>query len=183
MRHHGPTRIAASLVVACSLIGCTPAPNLNQVFETYVTDLPPRVRVTSHPDKSLYAAGTFYRFEVLPVGAEHWREVTTFLHDDAIPIPREQMRRVTDQIAYFFIGWTCAVTADGGQTWAVWTAARDLPNWQCCNYRLIRDMTIREDGSGTMLCDTLEGHSGEVPRLETADFGHTWQPKRDLTNR
>ena len=100
------------------------------------------------------------------------------LHDDAIPIPREQIRRATDRIGYFFIGWVYAVTTDGGETWHVWDARKDLPNWQCCNYRLIRDVTLQEDGSGIMLCSVIDSARAEVPVLETSDFGRTWRPKK-----
>ncbi len=167
---------AAAVYAAVTLcVVCSPGPDRKHVLESFETPTAPKIRVLVHPQRAFLGGGPYFRFESQPPSSADWREVATFVHDSVPgPIPQQQIRRVTDEIAFFFIGWLCAVTADGGHSWAVWRADRDLPNWQCCNYGLIQDIIIREDGSGTMICAPLEGHAGEIPRLDTNDFGRTW---------
>jgi hypothetical protein len=110
----------------------------------------------------------------LPTGSDAWRDITTFRHDDAVPIPRDQIRFVNNRVAFVFMGWIYAVTTDGGATWSVWDAGNDLPNWQCCNYRLITDVKLNVDGTGTMTLNPIQDRPGEVPQLRTKDFGRHW---------
>lgn len=106
-----------------------------------------------------------------------WREVMTFRHDDPVPIPRENIRFVNDRIAFVFMGWMFAITTDGGNKWSTWNAQTDLPKWDCCNYRLIKDVNILPSGTGTMTLEVIEDRSGEeVPLLKTTDFGRHWAP-------
>src|SRR5204863_2841307 len=94
-----------------------------------------------------------------------WNDVMLFVHDDPIPIPHENVRNLNDRVAFVFIGWQYAVSADGGHSWTVWTATKDLPNWHCCNYRLIEDVQLGEDGSGCMKLRVIDANRGEVPEL------------------
>jgi hypothetical protein len=64
--------------------------------------------------------------------------------------------------------------SDGGSNWSVWRAEKDLPNWKCCNYKLIRDMRIAPDGTGTMNVNPIPQRSGEAPELHTKDYGRHW---------
>ena len=133
-----------------------------------------RIRVTAYAENGGFVAGAYYVFESTPTGTEGWTRITTFRHDDPVPIPRNQVRFVSEDIAYVFMGWVYAVTTDAGRSWSVWQATTDLPRWQCCNYRLVQDVVLRDDGSGTMTLHTIPQRSGEVPRLETTDFGVHW---------
>jgi hypothetical protein len=99
----------------------------------------------------------------------------TFRHDDPVPIPRDQVRFVSDQIGFVFMGWMYAVSTDGGKKWSVWNAEHDLPNWECCNYRLITDVTIAGNGSGVMRLSPIRDRRGEVPELHTSDYGRHWR--------
>ncbi|MBP6823598.1 MAG: hypothetical protein KA368_18760, partial [Acidobacteria bacterium] len=81
---------------------------------------------------------------------------------------------VNDQIAFGFMGWMYAVTTDGGKSWSVWNAQKDLLNWECCNYRLIKRVSINADGQGTMTLNVIDPSRGEVPELQTKDYGRHW---------
>ena len=98
----------------------------------------------------------------------------TFRHDDSVSIPREQVRFVDIQIGYVFMGWMYAVTTNGGDTWSVWNAEKDLPGWECCNYGLIQDVSINSQSMGNMILHPIPGRRGEVPLLKTWDYGRHW---------
>jgi hypothetical protein len=93
---------------------------------------------------------------------------------DPNPIARDQVRFVNAQVGYAFMGWMYAVTTDGGRNWSVWNAEKDLPKWDCCNYRLISAVNIDVNGSGTMILNPIPQRQGEVRQLHTKDFGHHW---------
>jgi hypothetical protein len=145
-------------------------------FETWTDDsggFP--IRATAYHETGFDPVpGAYYKFESSDAAKNQWREIATFRHDDPVPIPREQVRRINHKVAYLFMGWMYAVTTDGGKSWTVWNAKRDLPGWQCCNYRLIGDVMLNADGTGTMMCNVIDTARGEVPRLLTRDFGRTW---------
>lgn len=101
----------------------------------------------------------------------------TFRHDDRVGIPKDQVRFVSNKIGYVYMGWMYAVTKDAGASWSVWDAKKDLANWQCCNYGLIRDVSIGFDGTGVMRLNPIPQRRGEVPELHTKDFGQHWSVK------
>lgn len=133
-----------------------------------------RVRVTAFEEKGANVNGAYYRFEGASSGSDDWREIMTFRHDDDPKIPRDQVRFVNDEIGYVFMGWMYAVTTDAGKSWSVWSAEKDLPDWQCCNYKLINDVTMGSDGRGVMRLSPSEGRRGEVAELRTNDYGRHW---------
>ncbi len=98
----------------------------------------------------------------------------TFRHDDPVPIPHDQVRFVNDRIGFVFMGWMYAVTTDSGASWSVWDSTTNLPHWQCCNYGLIADVHLEPNGTGTMTLHPIPGRSGEVPELNTKDYGRHW---------
>lgn len=133
-----------------------------------------KIRVTAYEEKGANVNGAYYQFEAASTGSDHWREIMTFRHDDDPQIPTNQVRYVNDDIGYVFMGWMYAVTTDAGTTWSVWSAEKDLPGWQCCNYKLISDVTIGSDGSGVMKLNPIAGRRGEVAQLRTIDYGSHW---------
>jgi hypothetical protein len=135
-----------------------------------------KVRVTQLKENFGLPEGALFLFESAPINSSHWRKITTFRHDDPIAIPHDQIQFVNENVAYFFIGWIFGVTKDGGVTWKVWNAKMNLPNWECCNYRLISSVSFQPDGRGTMRLNPIEGRRGEVPQLKTSNFGETWIP-------
>ena len=82
---------------------------------------------------------------------------------------------VGEQVGYLFMGWVYAVTTDGGRTWSVWDASKELPQWRT-NYRLIEDVTLGADGTGKMLLNPLEPQPSR-PELVTDDFGRHWKAR------
>ena len=150
-------------------------PKQGPVFESWETSGQTlQIRVESHPEQNAIVGGAYYVFRFAPKGSDAWRDIMTFRHDDPVPIPRDSVRFVDDQTAFVFMGWMYAVTTDGGASWSVWDAGRDLPNWQCCNYGLITDVNVHPDGSGTMVLNPITNRRGEVPQLHTKDFGRHW---------
>src|SRR5262245_304660 len=131
------------------------------------------IRAIVYEETGVYLSGTFYDFDARRVGSDQWTRVMSFRHDDRPSIPHD-VHFVDDRTTYFFMGWMYAVTIDGGRTWSVWDASKDLPSWQCCNYGLIARVDLQADGIGTMTLRPIEGRRGEVPALITSDFGQHW---------
>ena len=134
-----------------------------------------KIRGISYEETGADENGTYYQFQSATVGSNEWHEVMSFRHDDRPKIPTDQVRFVNNDTAYIFMGWKYAVTTDAAQSWSVWTAERDLPNWQCCNYSLIADVTIANDGNGIMRLNPIEDRRGEVSLLRTTDYGRHWK--------
>ena len=135
-----------------------------------------KLRVEQRAEENGFLPGAYYVFQSAPAGSNTWREVMTFRHDDPVPIPRDQVRFINDRVGYVFMGWMSAVTTDGGATWSVWSADKDLPNWKCCNYGLVKNMHLEPDGTGVMILNPISQSRGEVPELRTKDYGRQWAP-------
>ena len=138
-----------------------------------------KVRVTAYEERNIFPSpsGAHYMYESTAIGSENWRQFMTFRHDDPIPIPREQIRFASSQVGYVFVGWMYAVTTDSGSNWSVWNAKEDLLNWQCCNYKLIQDVHLKNDGIGMMRLNPITQRRGEVPELHTVNYGQHWEVK------
>jgi hypothetical protein len=133
------------------------------------------VRITQFAEEGGFLPGAYYRFESSTKGTAAWHEIATFRTDDAIDLPQDQVRFLNDEIGYLFLGWMYAVTTDGGQTWSVWDAKRDLPGWVGDDYGLIEDVTIERDGTGR----TQSAPGGDRMQrrlLRTKDYGRHWFP-------
>lgn len=133
-----------------------------------------KVRVIVRAEENVIVGGAYYVFQAAPKLSDTWKEIMIFRHDDPVPVATEQIRFLNDRVGYFFMGWMSAVTTDGGASWVVWSAEKDLPNWQCCYYGLIKDMRLEEDGTGVMVLDPISGRRGEVSELRTKDYGLHW---------
>jgi len=137
-----------------------------------------KVGVTAYAEENGgFVPGAYYVFRSITAGSDNWQEIFTFRHDDPVPIPYQQVRFLNDKVGYLFMGWMYAVTLDAGSSWSVWSAEKDLPRWECCNYRLIQDVGIAPDGSGTMQLRPIPERAGEVPKLHTKDYGRHWSPE------
>jgi hypothetical protein len=135
-----------------------------------------RIRITEYQqNRPTLLYYFYYVFESMPVGASEWSEVMTFTDTDDVPIPSNQVRFVDDdRIAFFFMGWMYAVTTDGGRTWSLWNADKELPNCKYCNYHLIRDVQITPGGTGRMVLDPTPNTPAAVSELHTRDYGRHW---------
>jgi hypothetical protein len=172
------------LLIVCWLAfvfmpACGPSskPSVGDVIETWETQNDTfRIRATVYDEKGTAPApgGGYYVFESSPSGVDKWQKIMTFRHDDPVPIPRNQVRFVNQQVAYIFMGWLYAVTVDGGQSWSVWDASKDNQLSKSYNYDMIREVNISDDGRGNMVLN-LTGNKRE--ELSTKDFGTHWTPK------
>jgi hypothetical protein len=133
-----------------------------------------RVRITAYDEEGGYPSGAYYVFQSTLLDSNDWHEFLIFRHDDQVKIPHENVRFPSDSVGYVFLGWNYAVTTDGGRTWHVWDAQKDLDNWTCCNYGLIKDVHLTQSGSGVMILDPISRGEGGVSLLYTADFGQHW---------
>ena len=152
-------------------------PYMGNVTESWETSNQTfKLRVDRCAEENSFVPGAYYVFQSAPSNSDAWREIMTFRHDDPVPIPREQVRFVNDRVGYAFMGWMSAVTTDGGASWSVWSADKDLPKLQCCNYQLIKDMRLEPDGTGVMILNPISQSRGEAPELRTKDYGRHWIP-------
>lgn len=128
------------------------------------------IRVKAYAEQGGWGpSGAYYVFESARHGSGNWQEIMTFRHDDPLPVPREQIRFVSDSSAFVFIGWMYGVTSDGGASWSIWSGQEHIPEY---NYALIESVRLVSTGEGTMKLDT--SRANKVPELSTTDFGRHW---------
>lgn len=130
-----------------------------------------RIRVIARKEKYSAIPGAYYAFQSGTMNSEVWSDIFVFLHDDAVPIPRDQIRLLTDDIGYVFMGWEYAVTTDAGTHWTIWDGDVQIPQISYHNYQLIRDVRMTSDGRGEM---SILPANNKAVRLTTADFGRHW---------
>lgn len=169
--------VAAGLVILFALFLLLLSPRRGKVIESWQTGNNTfTIRVTARSERLALPGlgGAYYSFDSNTVGSEQWTKILIFRHDASVWIPRDQVRFVNDKIGYVFMGWMYGVTLDAGTTWSIWNAQRDLPDWQCCDYNLIKDVWIAPDGTGTMQLNPIRQGPGEVAELRTTDYGRHW---------
>jgi hypothetical protein len=136
-----------------------------------------KVRVGAYEEKHPVTLHRFnYVFQTSTAGANDWREVMDTWMDDDIPIPHDSVRFLSDNVGSISMGEIFAATTDGGRSWSVWDAKKEVPNWQCCNQAFIKEVHIASDGGGEML---LSPGFNQIPvtKLHTKDFGMNWNPE------
>jgi hypothetical protein len=134
-----------------------------------------RIRVTAYRERAIFTPGAFYVFESALAGTDDWHEIFTLRTDEAVPIPRDRVRFLNDQIAYFFMSKSYAVTTDSGRSWSVWDAERDLAYRQHNLWPSIKEVHLDAGGSGKMTLPPLVDQTGTIPLLRTNDYGRHWQ--------
>ena len=166
---------AAIATMALVLSSCSRRPAAHPYEVVDVTGPAFTVRLPAfHEENGWPVAGAYYRFESLLHDGNGSVRAMEFRHDDQVPLPSQNVKFVTADRAYLFMGWKYAVTTDGGKSWAVWNTETDLPKWECCNYQLITKVEMRSDGIGKMTLNPIPGRSGEVNQLFTSDSGRHW---------
>lgn len=166
--------LAIILLSLLAIIAGDTSDRRGNVFSTTTQEFndKPLVRVVAHNEKYCFGnCGAIYVFQSYRNG--EWREITSFRHDDPVNFSGKSVRVVNDSIFYFSFGWIYAVTTDGGKTWSIWDAEKNLPGWKCCNYRLIENVEIEESGAGKMKLNAIK--EGDASFLYTEDFGKTWR--------
>lgn len=169
-----PLLIVGCLIAAAFVVGVFfPLSNLGEVTERWeVTGTAFKLRVTKHTERNFrLVGGAYYVFEAAAAGSDRWTKIMTVRHDDPDPIPREQVRIVSDQVGYVFMLNKYAVTTDGSVTWFTWDAEKDFPEWQS-NLAIIKEVRLAPDGSGTMTLTSVANR--QVQELHTKDYGRHW---------
>jgi hypothetical protein len=162
--------------IVASFVSCArprPAEHPTEVAE--IAGAAFSIRISEFPEENGgFVPGAYYLFEGRPHDGKKWVTAMQFRHDDPVPIPKQNVKFLTPEIAFVFMGWRYSVTTDGGKNWHLWSAETDLTGWKCCNYGLINAVELSQSGKGKMTLSPIQGRAGEVPRLFTADFGRHW---------
>jgi hypothetical protein len=149
---------------------------LKNILETWEPKHPGfRFRIIAYELVNVEPRGIYYTVQSCEAGAECWESIMTFRKGGEVAIPREQVRFLSNRIAYVYLGWMFAVTMDGGGNWFVWDAKRELANQQCCENDFIEDVQISPTGVGTMKFNLTS--QGQRLDLYTKDFGAHWNSK------
>lgn len=96
--------------------------------------------------------------------------------DDDVPIPRDQIRFISNQAAYIFMSDKYAITTNGGLSWFVWRTEDGLTQMKYPGQFFIKDVSLKEDGQGTLVLASRSSDTA-APALQTSDFGHSWKAK------
>jgi hypothetical protein len=138
-----------------------------------------KIRVTAYREKVTFALpGAYYVFESAEADSTSWHKIMTLRIDEPYRLPRDQVRFVNENSAYIFISTYYMVTTDGGHTWSIWNAEKDLPDRRKHNLSsAIREVDMKSDGTGRMMLYPLPGSRGGTPELHTTDYGQHWSVK------
>jgi hypothetical protein len=84
------------------------------------------------------------------------------------------VRFVNADTAYVFMQWFYAVTKDAGRSWSSWDVAGHLSERVFYNPKLVQDVAINGDGTGTMTLNPEGVRDKQAMTLRTQDFGVHW---------
>jgi hypothetical protein len=144
---------------------------VKEVWETTNNTL--KIRITVYEEKSLFPlSGRYYVLQSSLQNSDKWHEVMTVFTKDLVLIPRENLRFVDDQIAFFFMKQKYAISTDGGHTWSVWDASKEYDN-----YAFIKEVRIESDGKGVITFHDVPSQQRELVELHTSDYGRHWNTK------
>jgi len=169
-----PLVIAGCLIAAALVAGLFfPPTELGKLTERWeLAGNTFKIRVSRYAERRFrLVGGAYYVFESAALGSDEWNEIMTLRHDDPDPIPRDQVRIVSDQVGYAFMLNKYAVTMDGGATWFTWDAVEVFPEWQS-NHATIKEVRLAPDGTGTMTFTSVANR--QAPELHTKDYGRHW---------
>lgn len=170
--------LLALVLVICvaHLNGCEMflSPRPGKLLDTWTTENNTfRIRVNKHAEENGgFVAGAYFAFQAAPKAQEHWVDIMMCRHDDLVDIPRQQVRFVSDYAGYVFRDHKMATTTDGGLTWSVWDAIKDLHDWKATR-AVIQDVQVEVSGRGVMKLISFTSH--QPPSLYTEDYGKTWR--------
>ena len=99
------TAVIAAIVTAASVCA-TAQLQRSEPFEVFeVSNQSLKIRATAFQEQdAVVVAGANYIFESAAAGSDVWTPIMAFRHDDAVKIPRDQVRFVSDNVAYVFMG-------------------------------------------------------------------------------
>jgi len=160
--------LTTALLVTINLgqTGCT-----GKKFETWeVKNGNQRIVVTACREQFRYNPGAIYEFEF--IGESGRSSIMSFRHDDPVPINKEGVVFLNEDVIYVYMGWKYAISTDGGGTWDTWNGEYALADWECCNYYLIDKVEMDETGKGSM--SLSESRTMPARIMVTNDYGKSW---------
>lgn len=152
-------------------------PWIGDVVETWQAENQSfKLRIEMRQERFCFAVcGAYYVFQSAPVGSDNWREIFTDHHDDPNPIPHEQVCFVSEQVGYMFFGSKYVVTTNGGLTWHMWEAEKNMPFKNHKLYPSVVEVNVEPNGRGKMRLHTVADKPLNQLELQTADFGRSWK--------
>jgi hypothetical protein len=133
-----------------------------------------KVCITAYRERALFTPGAFYVFQSTATDSNDLHNILTVRTDEPNPIPRDDIRFVNNQTAYFFMSNYYAVTTDGGRTWSIWDAEKNLAYRQHNLWPSIKEVHLETSGAGKMILPPLVDQGGVAPPLHTNDYGRHW---------
>lgn len=138
---------------------------------------PGKIILTAYDIYNVEPSGRYYTFTIPRKIGDYKAKSIVFniLLDQAVSLNPNQVKIFSDKVAYVYLGWMYSVTLDGGKSWHLWDAEKNLPEWTCCDSKLIKDVTISEQGVGTMALRPHPRNPETLIYLRTDDFGQHWR--------
>ena len=138
---------------------------------------PGKITLTTYDIYNVEPSGRYYTFTVpRKIGDyETTSIIFNILLEEAVPFNSNQVKILSDKIAYVYLGWMYSVTLDGGRAWHLWDAERNLPEWKCCDPGLLREVNISDQGNGIMTLRPDPTKPESLVYLRTNDFGKSWK--------
>ena len=165
--------ILFAMCLVAFVFGCNSQDNV--VLDRWETSKRPlAIRVTEYQEKHFPLSKFRYVFEGKSQNSDQWTVIMTNITDDDVPIPRDQVRFISNQAAYMFMSDKYAVTTNGGLSWFIWKAEDGLSQMKYPGQFFIKEATVNEDGRGALV---LVSHASHTPAVQfrTGDFGHSWK--------
>jgi hypothetical protein len=131
-----------------------------------------KIRVERRKELFVFLPGSFYKFQSAPLHENLWSEIVTAYEKDSYRIPRDQIRFVNENVGYFFIHSTYAVTVNKGQTWSIYDLKKDVS--YKCQYTRIDDVKMSADGIGEIIIYANYKDRKTTPKIHTSDYGQHW---------
>ena len=146
--------------------------------ETHVFPWQPgEIKLTAYDIYNVEPPSRYYTFTV-PRKVNNYETISiifNILLEETVLVNSNQVKILSDKIAYVYLGWMYSVTLDGGKAWHLWDAERNLPGWNCCDSGLIRDVNISDHGNGIMTLRPDPNKPESLIYLHTDDFGQSWR--------
>jgi len=135
------------------------------------------IRVQQRRD--LYGYMTYwYVFQSSRNGSIVWHEVMRHLYGEPGAFSKEQIRFVSEDVAFVFFQLKYAVTVNGGSKWTVFDFGENnsfKPEKQ--GYSRIAEVEMLRNGTGTLTMFRYDTSQGTVPLFITYDYGQHWALK------
>ncbi|HKU76042.1 MAG TPA: hypothetical protein VJR02_19190 [Pyrinomonadaceae bacterium] len=170
---HGPTKFVTIFLVVVLALACDskdkPIVDRAEINAPTFT-----MRITEFEEKRFPLSKFCYVFEVKPSGSTEWMMVMNATTDDDVPIPRDQVRVISKEAAYVFMGDKYAVTRNGGRAWSVWNVNDSIGNVEYPGQFFINEVRINSDGTGTIVL-VSRSTDRQILQFRTNDFGQSWR--------